>query len=214
MNENLLDGVTRLLCIRHGETDWNREGRIQGHLDLPLSALGRSQAERLAVALDDEPLQALYSSDLVRARETAAGLARRHGLQPVLRPALRERSFGQMEGLCWPEIESRHPEDARRWRSRDPAYAVPGGESLLDFNARVLGIVAELAAAHAGQTIAIVAHGGVMDCLYRAATGVDLQAPRSWQLGNASVNRLLCTSEGLTLIGWNDDAHLQGLVIA
>ena len=122
-------------------------------------------------------------------------------------------AFGVHEGKLWTEIETAFPEDALRWRRRDPAFEPPGGESLSTLYARCIGVVSELAAAHAGQTIAVVAHGGVLDCLYRAATRIDLQAPRSWVLGNASVNRVLHSPQGFSLVGWNDDQHLQGLTL-
>lgn len=204
----MLDSATRLLLIRHGETAWNRATRIQGHTDIPLSALGLAQAERLAGALAHEPLAAIYSSDLSRARQTAQALARPHGLALVLDADLRERAFGAFEGLSWEEINQRYPDDAARWRRREPDFPVGGGESLTLFSQRCIAAVRRAAAGHPG---AIVAHGGVLDCLYRAATGVALDAPRSWQLGNATVNRLLATDDGFTLVGWNDDSHLTGL---
>ena len=207
----MLEQATRLVVIRHGETAWNRATRIQGHTDIPLSPLGLAQAERLAQALADEPLSAIYASDLGRARQTAEALARVHGLPVQFDPALRERAFGRFEGLSWDEIEQAHPEDAVRWRKREPGFAVGGGESLIALSARCLDAARRAALAHPGQSIALVAHGGVLDCLYRAATGAALDAPRSWQLGNATINRLLATTEGFTLIGWNDDRHLAGL---
>jgi 2,3-bisphosphoglycerate-dependent phosphoglycerate mutase len=207
----VLEEATRLILIRHGETAWNRATRIQGHTDIPLSPLGLAQAERMAEALADEPLAAIYSSDLSRARQTAEALARVHGLPMQMDSALRERAFGRFEGLSWDEITQGYPEDAARWRRREPDFAVGGGESLNLFSARCLAAARRAAAAHPGQSIALVAHGGVLDCLYRAATRAALDAPRSWQLGNAAINRLLATTEGFTLIGWNDDRHLAGL---
>lgn len=207
----MLEEATRLILIRHGETLWNRETRIQGHTDIPLSPLGLAQAVRLSAALADEPLAALYASDLRRARQTAEAIARPRGLPIHLDPDLRERAFGRFEGLSWDQINTRYPEEAARWRRRDADFAVGGGESLRAFSARCLAAARRAAAAHAGQTIALVAHGGVLDCLYRAATGAALDAPRSWQLGNATINRVLATADGLTLIGWNDDQHLSGL---
>lgn len=204
---------TLILAIRHGETAWNREGRLQGHLNLPLNELGLRQARRLGEALADQAIDAVYSSDLDRAAVTARHLARPHGLEVRLDERLRERAFGVHEGRLWTEIEATFPEDALRWRRRDPDFQPPGGESLRMLDARVTAVVSELAARHAGQTIAVVAHGGVLDCLYRAATRIDLQAPRSWVLGNASVNRLLHSPQGFTLVGWNDDQHLQGLTL-
>jgi len=207
----VLEEATRIVLIRHGETAWNRATRIQGHTDIPLSPLGLAQAERLAQALADEPLAALYSSDLSRARQTAEAVARVQGLSLHLDAGLRERAFGRFEGLSWEEIDRGYPEDAARWRKREPDFPVGGGESLIVFSGRVLAAARRAASAHPGQSIALVAHGGVLDCLYRAATQVALDAPRSWQLGNATINRLLATPEGFTLIGWNDDHHLAGL---
>ncbi|WP_457391380.1 histidine phosphatase family protein [Roseateles sp. P5_E1] len=206
-----MEEVTRLILIRHGETAWNRATRIQGHTDIPLSPLGLAQAQRLAEAMADEPLAAIYSSDLSRARQTAEAVAGVQSLAIHFDAALRERAFGRFEGLSWEEIDRGYPEDAARWRRREPDFAVGGGESLTVFSARCVAAARRAAAAHPGQSIALVAHGGVLDCLYRAATRSALDAPRSWQLGNATINRLLATAEGFTLIGWNDDRHLAGL---
>lgn len=202
--------VTRVLAIRHGETDWNVGTRIQGHLDIALNATGRWQASRVAQALADEGLAAVYSSDLSRAHETARALAVAAGL-PVLNDAgLRERAFGLFEGRTFDEIAARWPADSERWRKRDPAFAPAGGESLTGFYDRCVGAAERLAAAHPGQAIAIVAHGGVLDCLYRAATRIALQAPRSWLVTNASINRLLYSPGGFSLVGWADNGHLDG----
>jgi probable phosphoglycerate mutase len=201
--------VTRVLVIRHGETDWNVAARIQGLTDIPLNALGRQQAARLARALADETLHAVYTSDLQRARDTAAALAQACGAPLREDTGLRERHFGHFEGATFEEIAQRWPEDALRWRQRDPDFGPTGGEALQAFFDRSVAAAYRLAAAHAGQTIALVAHGGVLDCLYRAATRLELQAPRTWQVGNATVNRLLWTPEGFTLVGWNDTTHLE-----
>lgn len=207
----MLEQATRIVLVRHGETTWNRATRIQGHTDIPLSALGLAQADRLARALADEALDAIYSSDLRRARQTAETLAGQQGVAVRIDAGLRERAFGRFEGLSWEEIAQKHPEDSIRWRRREPDFQVGGGESLVTFSARCIATVQGIVAAHPGQNIAVVAHGGVLDCLYRAATRTALDAPRSWQLGNATINRLLATSEGFTLVGWNDDRHLAGL---
>jgi len=204
---------TRILAIRHGETAWNVDTRIQGHLDIPLNDTGRRQAHRLAAALADEPLHAVYSSDLSRAHQTAAALAGAVGLPVRAVPGLRERAFGHFEGRTFREIEAQWPDQAQRWRQRDPDFCPAGGESLTSFYTRVIEQAQTLATAHAGETIALVAHGGVLDCLYRAATRVDLKAPRTWELANASINRLLHTPEGFTLVGWADTQHLQDLAL-
>jgi len=201
--------VTRVLAIRHGETAWNVDGRIQGQLNVPLNDMGRWQVHRLALALADENIAAIYSSDLLRALETAQAVARASGDAIVTDAGLRERGFGAFEGLSYKEISARWPGLAERWRKRDPEFGAPGGETLNQFYARSIATATRLAALHPGQTIALVSHGGVMDCLYRAAARVALDAPRSWQLGNAAINRLLYTPQGFTLIGWSDDYHLD-----
>lgn len=200
--------VTRIIAIRHGETAWNVDTRIQGHLDIPLNETGRWQAQRLAEALSEEALHAIYASDLQRAWETAHYVAQAARAPLRKERGLRERGFGRFEGYTFKEIEARWPDEALRWRRRDADFGPPGGETLRGFYERVVGTAERLAAAHRGQTIALVAHGGVLDCLYRAASRVDLQAPRTWQLGNASINRLLHTDEGFTLVGWADTMHL------
>ena len=205
--------ATRVLAIRHGETDWNVDGRIQGQLDIPLNAVGQWQVHRLALAVADEGIDAVYSSDLLRAFETAQSVSRGAGQPITTDVGLRERGFGVFEGLSFAEISARWPEQAERWRRRDPDFGAEGGETLRDFSARSIATVERLAALHPGQTIAVVSHGGVMDALYRAAARVALDAPRSWQLGNAAINRLLYTPQGFTLIGWSDTSHLDESVL-
>ncbi|HEY1092056.1 MAG TPA: histidine phosphatase family protein [Burkholderiaceae bacterium] len=203
-----LDAATRVILIRHGETDWNADTRIQGQLDIPLNARGREQAQRLADALAGETIDQIYASDLQRARATAEAVGATRGQPVLLERALRERAFGSFEGLSWAEIEERFPQDSARWRAREADFAPGGGERLADFYARSVSTVTRLAALHPGQSLVIVAHGGVLDCVYRAAQRLDLDAKRSWALGNACINRLLFTDEGFSLIGWNDDNHL------
>ena len=203
-----MEEATRLIAVRHGETAWNVDTRIQGQLDIGLNATGIWQAQRAGSALADEPIGVVYASDLSRAWQTAEEIARPHGLAVQPEPRLRERAFGNFEGLSFAEIEATLPVQARLWRERDPEFEPEGGESLLMFRDRVTGVAAELAARHPGELVVLVAHGGVMDVLYRAATRQELQAPRTWQLGNAAINRMLWTSGGFSLVGWSDTAHL------
>ena len=200
---------TRIIAIRHGETTWNVDARIQGHLDVPLNDTGRRQAALLAQALADEPIAAIYASDLSRAWETAQCLARALDVDVTSEKGLRERCFGDFEGKTFAEIEVLLPEQAMRWRKRDPEFAPPGGESLLNLRGRVIEAAERLAAEHPGELIALVGHGGVMDVLYREATRLDLQAPRTWALGNAAINRLLWSPQGFSLVGWADTQHLD-----
>jgi 2,3-bisphosphoglycerate-dependent phosphoglycerate mutase len=201
--------ATRILAVRHGETLWNRETRIQGFTDIDLSELGQWQAQQLAQALRDESVAACYASDLSRARNTAQAVADVHGHTVHTDPGLRERCFGQFEGHTWTEIEAQWPEASQAWRQRVPDWEPQGGESLIALSARVLNSLNRIAERHLGEQILVVVHGGVLDAFYRAATGLDLQAPRAWELRNTAINRLLWSPEGLSLVGWADTAHLD-----
>lgn len=201
--------ATRIIAIRHGETDWNVATRIQGITDIALNAKGHWQAARVAEALRDEKIDAVYSSDLSRALTTATAIATHHGLTVRTDIGLRERRFGHFEGLSWGEIETNHPADALAWRSRIPTFLPEGGESLIMLRERVQATLHAIAASHLGQHIVIATHGGVLDALYRLATGQALDTPRSWHLGNAAVNRLLWTPDALTLVSWGEQTHLE-----
>ena len=201
--------VTRIVAIRHGETDWNVDTRIQGGLDIPLNATGRQQAARMAQALRHEPITAIYSSDLARAWETAQYLGDALGLPVTPDAGLRERGFGHFEGKTFAEIEALLPDQALRWRMREPDFAPSGGESLEALRIRVIAAAQQRAEQHPGELVALVAHGGVMDVLYRAATHLPIQAPRTWSLSNAAINRLLWTPRVFSLVGWGDTQHLD-----
>ncbi|MCX8520350.1 MAG: histidine phosphatase family protein [Rhodoferax sp.] len=208
--------ATRIIAVRHGETDWNVNARIQGQLDIGLNACGRWQAEQAARALADEVFDAVYASDLSRAHDTALAIAAQSGTRSSVQLAvqtdagLRERAFGKFEGHTFATIEARWPEEARLWHIREPHFAPDGGgESPAQILERVANTVNSLAERHLGQQILLVTHGGVLDALYRLATRQDVNAPRTWQLGNAAINRLLWTPEGLTLVGWADTRHLD-----
>jgi probable phosphoglycerate mutase len=205
-----LSEVTRIVAIRHGETEWNVQVRMQGQLDIGLNANGRWQSNRIALALQGEDVAAVYSSDLARALQTAQPMAELHGLELVHEPGLRERHFGAFEGHSYADIARQWPEENARWQARDAEFGPMGGETLAAFNARCLACARRLAARHRGQQIVLVTHGGVLDCLYRAAAHVALDTPRSWRLGNALINRLLHSDQGFALVGWSDDRHLNG----
>jgi probable phosphoglycerate mutase len=202
---------TRIVAVRHGETDWNASARIQGHQDIALNDKGRWQAERAAQSLlaTGEPLGAIYSSDLARAHATAQAIAAAHGMDVRTDERLRERSFGEYEGRTFDEIEQQWPQETARWRTRDAAWTPPGGESLQVLGERIRAVTDALAQRHPGEQIVLVAHGGVLDMMYRIATRQGVDAPRNWALGNASINRLLWTPGGLSLVGWSDTRHLD-----
>jgi len=205
--------ATRLIVVRHGETAWNADARIQGHTDIALNPTGQWQADRVGQALAGQPVHAVYSSDLQRARDTALAIASssRGEPRPQVRDhqGLRERGFGHFEGLTFADVEARWPEDAKAWRTRDPHWTPQGGESLLQVRERAWQTVASIAQQHAGELVVLVSHAGLLDAIYRLATGQDVQAPRTWALRNAAINRLLWTHPGLSLVGWDDGAHLD-----
>ena len=203
--------MTELLFIRHGETDWNRQQRFQGQIDVPLNATGHLQAARLGARLAAEPPDLLVSSDLQRARDTAAPLATAWARTPQLMPGLREQSFGLLEGLDVPTIQDRHPELWARWLEHAADFALPGGESLRSFHARVLAAVHELAAAHPGRHIVVVTHGGVLDMLWRSAHGLPLDGLRQCEIPNTGLNRLRWQGGTLHIDSWADAVHLDGL---
>jgi len=215
MNTNM--NATRIIAIRHGETAWNVDTRLQGHLDIGLNQRGQWQAQRAAQALADEDIAAIYSSDLSRARATAQAIADQCSGDTAghvrLHTGLRERGFGIFEGQTYAQINADWPEESRRWRQRDPHFAPEGGETLAQLRERITHTVHALASQHIGAQIVLVAHGGVMDALYRLATGQDIESPRTWDLGNAAINRLLWTPDGLTLVGWSDTRHLDAAVL-
>jgi broad specificity phosphatase PhoE len=163
--------VTTILLARHGETDWNRENRFQGHADPPLNDTGRAQAAELAAALANEPLAAVYASPLRRAFETAQVVGAPHGLEPAPVDALREVDVGSWQGLTRPEIEERFPEQFARWL--DYRQGWEDGESYEEMGRRVLAALLELAAAHEGERILVVSHGGPVRAAYAVADGIE-----------------------------------------
>lgn len=160
--------TTRLLLARHGETDWNRVGRWQGHADPPLNEEGRRQAAVLAEQLAADGVEAVYSSDLRRAAETAAVVAQRLGLPVVEDPALREIDVGSWSGLTRAEVEERFPDGHARWLRGEIGH---DGETREQLAARVVPAIERIAAAHPGQTVLVVTHGGVIRALRRHAAG-------------------------------------------
>lgn len=202
--------MTELLLIRHGETDFNRQYRFQGHIDVPLNATGQAQALRLAERLHDEPLDAVVCSDLVRTRETAAPTLRRRGLEAAFDARWREQSFGVLEGLEVPAVRYSHPELWAAWSRHEADHAPPGGESNVAFHARVMGALQAITLALPGRRIAVFTHGGVLDMLWRHAHSLPLAGPRACEIPNTGINRLTWDGSRLTILQWADDAHLRG----
>lgn len=203
--------MTEIWFIRHGETAWNREGRLQGWQDIALNAAGREQAAQLALRLANsgQTFDALYSSDLQRAHTTAEPLSSALGLRLRTEPGLRERSFGILEGLDLARIDELAPEAAAARKSRDPHTPVEGGESLGQFQSRILATVNDLAQRHTGERILAVTHGGALDIIWRHASKVALDGPRPVPLLNASINRIGIDGRQWQVLEWGDITHLD-----
>lgn len=198
--------------IRHGETDWNVARRMQGWQDIPLNENGVSQARRLAERLWRDtagtPFGALYSSDLMRAHDTALAVSRRLDLRIRPEPGVRERCFGVLEGLELDTVDTAQPEAAQAWKSRDPHRDLEGGESLGQFRARVVDAVDAMAARHAGERVLVFTHGGVLDIVWRHAQDLSLSAPRDALLLNVSINRVTVQAGRWRILDWGDVAHV------
>ena len=199
--------MTRFLIVRHGETLWNREHRIQGQRNSVLSVSGERQAHATAQRLRGEACVRLVASDLGRTIQTAEPCATATGLTLETDARLRERNFGEFEGLTPDEIRARHAGAYARWQAREPGYAMPGGESLVALRERAHACLESIAVATSGKVI-IVTHGGVLDAFYRIAANLALDAPRTWPLLNSSINQVEIDDGVWRLCGWGDIAHL------
>jgi broad specificity phosphatase PhoE len=183
--------VTQLLIARHGETDWNRDRRFQGHADPPLNDAGREQARVLADELAGERIDLVYTSDLVRARETAEIVAARLGADVVARSELREIDVGEWEGLTWPEIEERYPEGARTWHEH--GYGWRSGETYDQLGERIIAALRRIAADHPAQRVLVVGHGGTVRATRAFIEGLSVadSRRRSPAIGNCEVFRVV-----------------------
>jgi len=209
--------MTEILLIRHGETDWNAVRRLQGHIDVPLNAEGERQAAALGQALLEEPLDAIVASDLQRAFQTAQAIAAPRGMDVQVDRGLRERCYGGFEGMLYAEIGQHYPEAHAAWQAREPDARFPPGartaETLREFARRAVDAVTRLAAAGGYRKLALVTHGGVLECVYRAARGIGFEQPRDFDILNASVNRFAWDGAALRLLQWGDVAHLERLAL-
>ena len=201
--------ATRILLVRHGETDWNATGRIQGHSDTPLNAAGHEQARRAAQRLAREPVRALYSSDLARAFQTATVIGQALGLTVVTSPRLRERRYGVWEGLTAAEIQARYPEQFAEWRARSTDFAPPQGETRSQLLARALAELQTIARRHAREVVVVVTHGGFCYVLIDHILGSVDGDRREFTFGNASIHTLEVTGDRWAVIAMNETAHLH-----
>ena len=186
--------ATRLILVRHGETDWNAQRRFQGHLDIGLNAKGIEQARLLAARLDalEETLgrviQACVSSDLGRAYHTAQLLNTNRQLDIEQSEQWRERHYGEFSGLTSGQMQAQNPQEFHGLQNRIPQALITGGESLEQFNHRILKALHHLIVKYSQRTVLVIAHGGVLDCIYRTAKAEPLQKHRDWLLPNCALN--------------------------
>lgn len=204
--------TTRICFIRHGETDWNVEKRIQGQLDIALNETGRKQAVAMAFNASHHSFHAIYSSDLQRALDTAAALAQRVRLPVAKLSGLRERHFGLFQGLTAEEGEQRYPAAYIGYKNRDVHDPFENGESLLQLAERIERAVAHIVREHPGQNVAAFTHGGVLDIIYRKATGRPLHTPRDFKVPNCALNWLRFDAQGWHLESWDDHHHLHEVI--
>jgi broad specificity phosphatase PhoE len=194
--------------VRHGETEWNAQGRYQGQSDVPLSAVGWGQAERVAHRLTREKVEAIYASDLKRAWETAEIIGNEIGVEIVPEPRLRELNFGVFEGLTFDEAQARYPAMAAAWLG-DPNRPPEGGESLAEFTGRIASLLADLKTRHDGGTVLLVAHGGPLGELLRLSFGLPPDGRWYFEMANASLSEIALFEGQVLLKRLNDTCHLQ-----
>ena len=194
---------TRLYMVRHAQSEWNRERRIQGQADPPLSERGLEQAARLAATLGQRSWAGFYTSDLARARQTSEALEAGAGCHPEPLPALREVALGEWEGLTAPELEARFPAEWAAWRREPDWDLAPGGEGGQSFESRVASVVDEILARHPTGNVLVVTHGGVIQVSLGRILGRGSRGAFPFRISNASVTLLERTGPGLTIGGVN-----------
>ena len=200
---------TLITVIRHGETEWNRKGIPQGHLDSPLTREGRKQASAAAAALQSG-YDVLLSSSLGRAVITAEIIGEKLGLPVIEEDNLRERNLGILQGLTMDEFRASYPSDHKQFRSLNPDYVIPGGESIRQRFERAVWAFNAVAAAHRGKKVLVVTHGGIMLSLFMHTVGIPVDTPRRFSLVNGSINRFSHQEEWF-LESWGETRHLGAI---
>lgn len=200
--------ATKIFLVRHGETQWNLEGRMQGHLDSPLTDKGVAQAKALAEKLHHYFFAAIYSSDLSRAFITAQYLSKR---KIILKDCLRERNLGIFQGALKKDLDLLFPEEFRCYSKHDPEYVVPHGESGHQFRKRCVTCLEEIAKQHLGEQILVVAHGGVLNSIFKHTFDLPYASPRYFTLSNTTLNIFSYQDHRWMLETWGDASHLEKL---
>ena len=201
--------MTKIIFVRHGQTEWNVLGRYQGQTDVALSPLGIEQAEKLAAHFPVDKIEAVYSSDLARAMKTASCVADRFGLTVEPRPELRELNFGDWEGLTYDEIVAKWPDALENFFQHPDVLEIPHGESFPKLRKRALACVEEIVSRHPDQTVAVFAHGAILRTILTAALHMDLQYVWTIRQFNTAVNIVTYTEHGTTVELINGTGHLK-----
>ena len=201
--------MTRIILIRHGETEWNAKGLYQGQMDSPLTREGLAQADALAQRMrQHSPISALYTSDLPRTHATAAPTVKALGLTTVSEPALGERNYGIFQGEDKSTITERFPAEYAAHTSGDIDYVIPKGESNRQFHDRVVTALDALGAHHNGEQIAVVTHGGVLTAIFKHVLGLPIAAPRYFSVPNTSYNLVFHLGDRWRVGTMGDTSHL------
>ena len=214
---SIMHGMTELILIRHGETDWNRELRFQGQVDIPLNATGHEQARRLAerLAADQFVVDHLVCSDLIRTQQTAQPslqvLLPQARIETLTDSSLREQNFGVVDGLRVEDVKTDHADAWAQWLRFDADYGMPGGETTRQFHTRVMDAVRRIAQQRQGQKVMVVTHGGVLDMIWRTARGIGIDGPRQSDIPNAALNRVRVNGDAVEVLDWADVRHLADL---
>lgn len=200
---------TDLIFIRHGETEWNKQFIYQGQTDIDLNETGYKQAQLLSKRLTERKIDRIYTSDLKRAFNTAAIIAESHNKELRKEKKLREISFGDWEGMNFKEIQEKEPETYKEWRKDPISISPPNGETFLDFQKRVISIIDKIKDLHAGERIAIVAHGGTIRVYLAHILGMDLKGNRMLSVHNTSISHLTIYDNRPVLKLLNSTCHLD-----
>jgi phosphoserine phosphatase len=204
--------MLHLILVRHGETEWNVQRRYQGQFNVPLSPVGRQQAERIAQRLAGQKIDAVYASDLERAWETAAIIAAKHNLAVASEPRLRELKFGVLEGLTFDEAQIQYPEMITAWL-KDFNQPPQGAESVDLFNARIIALLDDLKQKHDEQTLLLVGHGGSLSEILRVVLGLSREKRWYLEMENASLSEVLIAEDYVSPKRLNDTGHLVALTM-
>ena len=203
--------MIQLTILRHGETDWNAIGRIQGQQQVPLNQRGMAQAQAAAEYLRNEQFDAIYSSDLIRALHSARPFSKIFGLPIIEEPALREWNLGILEGLLCTDAATLHPQANQIYRGRQPDALIPQAETIRQRYNRAIQCIEQIASQHSNQHLLIVTHGGILDDWYRHVNEIPLETERNWPLNNAGISRFTRQAEKWQTTHWSEIQHLESI---